>query len=144
MAGTTNTTPFTPTADNHVATKKYVDDSAGGVTLPTFEVVAYDNVSYTVDMTSNNTVKLSIPNGTTALTLLFSGASSTEEQAKKLILDNTLNNSNVAVITLTGNWESMLGSPVELTDIAANGKITTTLNSDNVADSVIYSFAQNY
>jgi len=29
LAGTTNTTPFTPTADHHVATKKYVDDNAG-------------------------------------------------------------------------------------------------------------------
>lgn len=30
LAGTTNTTAFTPTADYHVATKKYVDDNAGG------------------------------------------------------------------------------------------------------------------
>ncbi len=29
LAGTTNTTPFTPSADNHVATKKYVDDNVG-------------------------------------------------------------------------------------------------------------------
>lgn len=115
-----------------------------GVSLPIFETVVYDNISYTVVMTENKTTKLSIPDGTTALTLLFSGASSAEEQVKKLILDNSANASNVAVITLTGNWESMLGTSVELTDIAANGTITTTLNSDNVADSIIYSFAQNY
>lgn len=30
LAGTANTTAFTPTADYHPATKKYVDDSAGG------------------------------------------------------------------------------------------------------------------
>lgn len=30
LAGKTNTTAFTPTADYHVATKKYVDDNAGG------------------------------------------------------------------------------------------------------------------
>lgn len=30
LAGTTNTTPFTPSADNHVATKKYVDDAIIG------------------------------------------------------------------------------------------------------------------
>lgn len=30
LAGTTNTSAFTPTADYHVATKKYVDDNAGG------------------------------------------------------------------------------------------------------------------
>lgn len=30
LAGTTNTTAFTPTADYHPATKKYVDDNAGG------------------------------------------------------------------------------------------------------------------
>ena len=28
LAGKTNTTAFTPTADYHVATKKYVDDNA--------------------------------------------------------------------------------------------------------------------
>lgn len=30
LAGKTNTTAFTPTADYHPATKKYVDDNAGG------------------------------------------------------------------------------------------------------------------
>lgn len=30
LAGTTNTTSFTPTSDYHVATKKYVDDNTGG------------------------------------------------------------------------------------------------------------------
>lgn len=30
LAGTTNTTAFTPTSDYHVATKKYVDDNGGG------------------------------------------------------------------------------------------------------------------
>lgn len=33
LAGTTNTTSFTPTADYHPATKKYVDDNAGGTGL---------------------------------------------------------------------------------------------------------------
>lgn len=30
LAGTANTTAFTPTEDYHPATKKYVDDNAGG------------------------------------------------------------------------------------------------------------------
>lgn len=146
---TVDATGFSGNLDNTVTDTQLLAEAVdaltvGGVTLPTFESVTYNGTSYTVIMTENSTVKLNIPDGTTDLTLLFSGASSTDEQIKKLILNNSANSSNVAVITLTGNWESMLGSPVELTDIAANGTITTTLNSDSVVDSIIYSFAQNY
>lgn len=45
LAGTTNTTPFTPSADHHVATKKYVDDNAGGagVTVGSEHLIPYSN-----------------------------------------------------------------------------------------------------
>lgn len=48
LAGKTNTTAFTPTADYHVATKKYVDDNAGAGTVDTFGTpVANDFARFT-------------------------------------------------------------------------------------------------
>lgn len=70
LAGTINTSPFTPTGDYHVATKKYVDDtvlSAGGYTdeqaqdaigttlLDTAEInFTYDDITPSISAVINN------------------------------------------------------------------------------------------
>jgi len=66
LAGTTNTTSFTPTADYHPATKKYVDDNAGG-SGPTLLAAQAT--------TSGTTKDFTIPSGATQIKVLFNGVS---------------------------------------------------------------------
>jgi len=56
LAGTTNVTVFTPTADYHVATKKYVDDNSGGITWSTpvdANILPDTNNTYTLGASGN-------------------------------------------------------------------------------------------
>lgn len=66
LAGKTNTTAFTPSADYHPATKKYVDDNTGssGATLLTAQAT-----------TSGTSKDFTIPSGATQIKVLFRNVS---------------------------------------------------------------------
>lgn len=54
LAGTSNTTAFTPTTDYHPATKKYVDDNVGGVSSNEASATASTTTTSTSDVLINS------------------------------------------------------------------------------------------
>ena len=111
LAGKTNTTAFTPTADYHPATKKYVDDNAGGVDDAAYDATTWNGVTGTAP--SKNAVRDKIE----ALDAAKANAShthATTDITSGTFADARIAESNVtqyqAALTITESQISDLGS----------------------------------
>ena len=113
---------------------------SGGLSRPTIvdsNIVA-GGQTVNINMNLNEKLYINLSDTVTDLTLTFSNLSASEDQTRKIVLNNSANNSNLATLTLTGNW--IEGGKVTLSDIAANDTIYMEVENDK-SNGLIYYFS---
>jgi len=117
-----------------------MNTGGGGVTLPTFS-----NVSITangqvtnIDMSLNETLYINIGNGVTDHELTFSNLDDTNDQERKVRINNSSNLSDIEVLTLTGNWID--GGDILLDEVPASKTVRMGVENDK-DNGLIYYFS---